>query len=243
MMKVQKSKDIPADGDLVEGVQQANNRFNQCKTQNSSVLDAYCDMTMCILAGIESKEKAAELEKLGWHYLETGEIMSAFSIFHRLIRREDAPPSVFDGLATFYERYNHPESALSCCRKLELCLKNNGQDEELPALYERIKNNYRHLSEKAINYENTGNFRFAFNSYRWMIEENPTDMEAFAGYLRNSIPSGKPGEPYKNINQESEYKRVILSDDNLAMMYANLVKFIEENPEYLESNEIDSFAG
>jgi len=234
MVKITELKNMPADNDYVEGVRKANERM-----QNRIDLEDVATMDACILAGIESKEKAVELEKLGWEYLESGDIKAGFSIFHRLIRREDAPPSVFDGLVTFYEKYNDPANALSCCKRLEASLRKHGREEELPALEKRKKANYDHLSYKAVTYEETGERRFAFNCYGWMIGHDPSNMQAYAGYMRNAIPSGKPEEAYNKIEKEPEFKQIILGDVHLAMMYSNLVRYIEENPQ--SENTYDQF--
>lgn len=165
-----------------------------------------------------------------------------FSVIYELYKFEslafgEVSLRVMEAMATFYENREDRMASLGWSEHLLEEYEKQGRDDLLEEAHKRVKKNLALLSEKAINYQETGEHRYAFNSCRCLLESDFNCYKYHLGYLFNALKSGKPEEAYKTILKEKVHRDYILEDDKLQELFYDLAHIVatdEERPDVLQ---------
>lgn len=171
----------------------------------------------------------------------TNEEVISFSVFYEFYKFQvfafkEISTRFLRCMADYYEKSN-PASAVGPCMDLLEAYRKEGREDLIDDVRKRIENNLQALRQKAINDENSGNHRYAFNTYDSLLEYDFDCYEYHLGYLVNAIKSGKPEEAYNKILEDKLHRDYVLKDELLKDYFYDLSHVVaadEDRPEILQ---------
>ena len=149
----------------------------------------------------------------------------------------DVSVRVMEGMTLFYENFDDHMTSIGLSEQLLEMYKEQGMDDKLEAAQKRVDKNIQSLHQKAVAYQKTGEHRYAFNSYRCLLQCDFESYEYHLGYLVNAIKSGKPKEAYNRILEDKTHRDFILRNETLKNYFYDLAHIIsadEDRPELLQ---------
>lgn len=144
---------------------------------------------------------------------------------------------VMEGMTLFYENRDDRMTSIGLSETLRDQYKEEGREEMLEEAQNRVAKNIQLLHEKAVNYQKTGEHRYAFNSYRCLLECDFKSYDYHLGYLVNAIKSGKPKEAYNTILEDKSHRDYIMRDETLKNHFYDLSHVVaadEKRPDVLQ---------
>jgi hypothetical protein len=148
----------------------------------------------------------------------------------------DVSLRTLEGLCAFYESRDDRMTVVGLSQTILEQYEKQGRDDLLEEAQQRVDANIQLLREKAAHYQETGEHRYAFNSYRYLLKYDFDNYEYHLGYLFNAIKSGKPEEAYKTILEDKAHRDYVLADETLKNYFydlSHLVSADDIRPELL----------